>query len=104
MARWFIARHSVFLPQEPMQGSMHFSRTHALSFEQSSLIEHSGEQWGGTPMYPVLQLQDADPSKWRHTEYGPQGFGSQGNGAKVNFSSLVHLINGSPSNPSKQVQ
>lgn len=81
-----------------MQGSTHFSRTQALVLEQSSFIVHSGEQRGGTPKYPGLQLHEADPwTSWQY-EYIPQGFGEHGFEAIwVIFFSLVHLINGSPS-------
>lgn len=36
-------------PQEPGQGSRHFSFMHAKCGEHSELIEHSGRQLGGAP-------------------------------------------------------
>lgn len=105
MARWFIALQLVFGPQEPIQGSTHFSRTQALSLGQSSLIEHSGAQRGGTPRYPGLQLQIAEPETSRQVANSPQGLGSHGEVFTGGSGLLLrHLENGSPSNPETHVQ
>lgn len=37
-------------PQDPGQGSMHFSRMHALLLIHSGFMVHSGLQLGGAPM------------------------------------------------------
>lgn len=47
---WFITSHWAFKPQEPGQGSRHFSFIHALLLGHSELIVHSGRQFGGDPI------------------------------------------------------
>lgn len=76
-----------------------------MSLGQSSLIIHSGAQCGGAPKYPGLQLQIAEPETSRQFAKEPQGFGSQGE-VFIGGSGfiLLHLVNGSPSNPGTQVQ
>jgi len=47
---WLITVHRALMPQDPGQGSLHFSLIQALSLVQSELIEHSARQYGGDPM------------------------------------------------------
>lgn len=47
------------MPQEPGQGSRHFSLIQAKFEGQSALIVHSGLQFGGEPIYPVTHEQEA---------------------------------------------
>lgn len=47
---WFITEQRAKAPQEPGQGSLHFSVIHAILLGQSEFIEHSGLQFGGFPM------------------------------------------------------
>lgn len=42
--------HIAASPQDPGQGSTHFSRTQALLLMHSELIVHSVLQFGGAPM------------------------------------------------------
>ena len=46
-------------PQEPGQGSRHFSLIQAKLEGQSALIVHSGRQKGGDPRNPATQEHDA---------------------------------------------
>jgi hypothetical protein len=48
-------------PQEPGQGSRHFSLMHAWLLGHSELIEHSGRQLGGAPIYEAIHEHDGDP-------------------------------------------
>lgn len=55
---WFTVTHCVFSPQVPGQGSKHLFLIHALSWEQSMLITHSGlHPLYGSPWYSGKQLQ-----------------------------------------------
>lgn len=47
---WFCTLHSALNPQEPGQGSLHFSVIHATFEGQSVFTTHSGRQFGGVPM------------------------------------------------------
>lgn len=47
---WFMTLQCASRPQDPGQGSMHFSRIHALFLIHSELMVHSGLQLGGAPM------------------------------------------------------
>lgn len=47
---WFITLHKAPVPQEPGQGSLHFSLIHARLLVHSELSTHSGLQFGGFPM------------------------------------------------------
>lgn len=49
LGTWFKTLQTAFKPQEPGQGSIQRSFTHALVFGQSELIVHSGRQKGGEP-------------------------------------------------------
>lgn len=55
-------------PQEPGQGSTHFSRIHALLLIQSEFIVHSGLQLGGAPMYVARHEQDGTPFEFLQSE------------------------------------
>lgn len=44
----------------------------------SEFLIHSGLQLGGVPIYSDKQAQEAWPFILRHSEYGPQGDGTQG--------------------------
>lgn len=58
---WLITLHMALNPHDPGQGSMHFSRIHALLLIHSELIEHSCLQFGGAPMYESRHEQDGMP-------------------------------------------
>lgn len=47
---WLITLHCAPIPQDPGQGSRHFSLIQAVMLEHSELILHSGLQLGGLPM------------------------------------------------------
>lgn len=47
---WLITIHDALIPQDPGQGSMHFSRIQALLLIHSEFILHSGLQFGGLPI------------------------------------------------------
>lgn len=49
-ALWLITEHLAFTPQEPGQGSRHFSEIHAKLLGHSAFIEHSGRQFGDWPI------------------------------------------------------
>lgn len=53
-------------------------RKQALFDGQSSLIAHSGRQFGGNPWKSGIQVQDGAPFTSRHKAFGPQGFGTHG--------------------------
>ena len=72
---WLITLHCAPIPHAPGQGSLHFSLMHALSLEHSELIEHSGRQFGGIPIYASRQEQDGIPLIFLHCEWMPQGDG-----------------------------
>jgi hypothetical protein len=48
-------------PQDPRQGSLHFSLIQALLLGHSELIKHSGRQLGGDPMYVAKHEHEGDP-------------------------------------------
>lgn len=75
---WFITLQVAPIPQDPKQGSLHFSLMQANLLEHSELIEHSGRQFGGLPIYSDKQEQDGEPPISRHSEFGPHGDGTQG--------------------------
>lgn len=45
-----MTEHVAYKPQDPGQGSLHFSRMQALLLVHSELIVHSGLQFGGAPI------------------------------------------------------
>lgn len=47
---WFTTLHKALKPQEPGQGSLHLSFTHARFAGHSEFSMHSGLQLGGLPM------------------------------------------------------
>ena len=53
-------------PQDPRHGSRHFSCMHALLLGHSELMEHSGRQLGGDPMYVDTHEHEGDPFISRH--------------------------------------
>lgn len=65
-------------PQEPGQGSLHFSVIQAMVEGQSVLTTHSGLQLGGDPMKLGRQEQAGWLPTARHSELGPQGEGIHG--------------------------
>lgn len=67
-----------FKPQEPGHGSRHFSLMHAWLLGHSELIEHSGLQFGGAPMYVDKHAHDEPPLILRHSDRGPHGDGLHG--------------------------
>lgn len=78
MGVWLITEHMAFTPQEPGQGSMHFSRIQAKLLGHSVLIVHSGRHCGGKPTYPTKQEQEGAFPMFLHCEKGPHGVGTQG--------------------------
>lgn len=66
------------IPQEPGQGSRHFCFIQAKLLEQSSLIVHSGLQFGGLPSKLGKQEHDGIPRRFLHCEFGPHGDGTHG--------------------------
>lgn len=75
---WFTTAHNALVPQDPGQGSTHFSLIHAKLLGQSGFMVHSGRHVGGLPMYCGKQEQEGDPPISRHCELGPQGEGTHG--------------------------
>lgn len=75
---WLMTLHRAPAPQEPGQGSRHFSRMHAFVLIQSELTTHSGLHDGGVPIYSGRHEHDGTPLMSRHCEYGPQGEGTHG--------------------------
>lgn len=73
-----ITEHWAFAPQDPGQGSLHFSLIHAKFVEHSELIVHSGLQFGGPPIYVGKQVQTGDWLTSLHSLFGPHGEGTQG--------------------------
>lgn len=47
---WFVVIHLAPKPQEPGQGSLHFSLIHAILLGHSGFMVHSGLQLGGCPI------------------------------------------------------
>lgn len=66
------------VPQEPGQGSTHFSRIQARLLVHSELIKHSGRQLGGDPKYDGKQEQEGLFPTFLHWELRPHGEGTQG--------------------------
>lgn len=87
-------------PQEPGHGSLHLLLMHVNLAEQSSLITHSGLQFGGAPIYPSKHWHEGVPPLFRHIDEGPHGFGWHGSRGVSTFSiSCIigwQLRNGSP--------
>lgn len=74
----FITIHWALIPQDPGQGSLHFSAIHAKLLGHSSFIEHSGLQFGGRPIYCGKHEQAGVDPTIRHWEFGPHGEGEHG--------------------------
>lgn len=122
---WLTTWHSASEPHTPTQGSLHFWLMQARLFSQSSLLTHSGLQFGGEPINSARQLQEGEsPLTW-HSELGPQGDGWQGFAGTTGTTSSteitivhqgcasiavihlligIHRVNGSPVNLGRQVQ
>lgn len=75
---WFITLHSASTPQDPGQGSLHFSVIHAKLLGHSEFIIHSGLQFGGLPIYPTTQEHEGRPLMSWHIEFAPHGAGTHG--------------------------
>lgn len=73
-----ITWHCVLIPQDPLQGFIHFWLLHARSREQSELRVHSGLQVGGLPKKPGTHEQTGCSFTTLHWLLGPQGEGLQG--------------------------
>jgi hypothetical protein len=56
------------MPQDPGQGSLHFSEIQALLLAHSEFTIHSGRQFGGEPMYVGRHEQDGEPLLSLHCE------------------------------------
>jgi hypothetical protein len=110
MGMWFWTRHSALKPQDPGHGSRHLLEMHACVGAQSVLTLHSGRQLGGDPTNSGRQEQDGTPPASLHSEFGPQGDGTQGltgswnTGGGGGGGGCVHLTNGSPIRPAGQLQ
>lgn len=65
----------LFEPQEPWQGSLHFSLIQAKFPGHSVFIVHSGLQLGARPMNSGRQEHTALPFIFLHWEFGPHGDG-----------------------------
>lgn len=72
---WLSTEHTAKLPQDPGQGSTHFSRIQALSLAHSEFIVHSGRQLGGRPIYVFRHEHDGTPFIFRHSAFNPHGDG-----------------------------
>ena len=70
--------HLALIPHDPGHGSRHFSFIQAWLLGHSALIEHSGRQFGGDPIYVGRHEQDGLSLKSLHCELGPHGDGTQG--------------------------
>lgn len=100
-----ITEHLVFGPQAPGHGFLHWFLKHANVLVHSSLIVHSGLQFGGFPTIFSEHVQAGDSPTTLHCEFGPQGDGTHG--FKFGNGSLgitEHLRNGSPVYPELQLQ
>ena len=75
---WLIVLHSVFLPQEPGQGSLHFWLMQACCVGHSELLTHSGLQFGGIPINSGRQEHEGALLIIWHRALGPHGDGWQG--------------------------
>ncbi|KAJ4432721.1 hypothetical protein ANN_21358 [Periplaneta americana] len=75
---WLMTLHCAPAPQDPGQGSRHFSLRQAKLLGHSELITHSGRQLGGLPVYVGRQEQEGVPPTSWHCEYGPHGDGTHG--------------------------
>lgn len=73
-----ITLHIAFVPQDPGQGSTHFSRIQALLLVHSELIIHSGRQFGGEPKYKGKHEHDGLFPMFLHCEFAPHGEGTHG--------------------------
>lgn len=75
---WLTTRHSAIVPHAPIQGSAHLLLIHAKLFEHSLLLEHSGRQLGGAPIYCGIQEHDGKSLMVWQIALGPQGEGMHG--------------------------
>lgn len=75
---WLMTLQTALWPQAPGQGSRHFWLMHASWLGHSELIVHSGRQLGAWPRKVARQEQAGTPLMLRHSEFGPQGVGTQG--------------------------
>lgn len=74
----FMTWQLAFNPQEPGHGSLHFWLMQARLLAQSSLIVHSGLQFGGLPSKFGKQEHDGLLRRFWHCELGPHGEGTHG--------------------------
>lgn len=92
---WFCTLQSVFEPQDPIHGSLHLSDIQDNVEGQSEFTAHSGRQLGGDPMKFTRQEQDGCSPIGLHSEFGPQGDGTQGFigfGASSGFTESIKFI------------
>lgn len=89
---WLITLHSVFCPQTPSQGFIHFFRIHAWFWLHSELTRHSGLQFGGTPMNSDWQVHTAWSFETLQILFGPQGVGVHGSLGKLGTSENEHVL------------
>lgn len=74
---WLTTKQSVLLPQEPIQGSLHFWLIQANWLEHSPLLMHSGLQFGGVPINSGKHEQEGESLVILHSAFEPQGDGWQ---------------------------
>lgn len=78
MGEWLTTLHSALAAQEPSQGFLHLLFTHARCPEHSSLLLHSGLQYGDCPWKPSKHVHDGASLVSLHIEFGPHGDGKHG--------------------------
>lgn len=111
---WLMTWHSAPAPHDPSHGFWHLLFMHANWAGQSALITHSGRQFGGDPIYPMLHWHEAVSPTARHSLFAPHGLQDSWHGfSKHGFSSPDgggvtgigwQLRNGSPVSPGLQLQ
>lgn len=91
LSRWFfVFPHSLASkPQDPGHGSWHRCWIHACWLGHSEFKTHSGLQFGGLPWKFSKHVQAGKPLIIRHTEFGPQGDGTQLGGGCVWSSCMI---------------
>ena len=87
-ARWFLTEHLALSPHAPVQGSTQRCCEHACFLLHSLLIKHSGRQFGGAPMFPLVQEHIGRSPKALQTELGPHGLGTHGSLGREGVSTL----------------
>lgn len=109
---WPITWHSAPAPHDPSHGFWHLLFIQANWVGQSALSTHSGRQFGGEPMYPLMHWHDGVSPNALHWLFGPQGlheswhgFNKHGSSFSIGGGSGIgwQLRNGSPVSPELQL-